>query len=658
MPQFYLDPNRDWGDDITLFGETNYRDRKRRFGIRTEDRRRHMYIIGKTGMGKSTMLENMIIQDIQKGYGVAFLDPHGQSAKTILRNIPSYRMNDVIYFNPADIDFPISFNIVEYVDVRRRSVVADGLTNVFKKIWADSWGPRLEYILRNCILALLEFPGSTLLGITRMLVDDEYRKKIVDKVEDPVVKSFWVMEYNKYQEKFRNEAIAPIQNKVGQFLANSVIRNIVGQPKSTINMDDIINSNKIFIADLSKGALGEDSSYLIGAMLVTKIQLAAMAREKIAEHDRKDFILYVDEFQNFATESFAGILSEARKYKLSLVVAHQYVTQLLEPVRDAVFGNVGTIVNFRIGSLDSELFAKEYEPYVLEPDLVSLEFAEIYTKLMIRGIASSPFSARTLPPIRFEEDNLDKIVRLTRERYASPVAEVADKINRWSGFDKGLSAEATAESFRTAGGGGKGGKGKGKREEAIRTWTPQQNASRVQPKASAKPAVVASVPAPRPTTPTSVLPAAVSPSAAPSATTAPAKAEGKVTETPTPVSTLEDTITKDLAQMFAEKVVRGKLDAPERKTEMRKPYQNRPQGNGRRDGRNDRGLRSNGGNDRRQSRPNRPGGFQRASLPRRDQNQRSGMQNQPKASSYKRNDAAVPNIQKFKLKKSGTVPNR
>jgi hypothetical protein len=299
---------------ITTFAKTNFRNKQVAFGIKTDDRRRHMYIIGKTGMGKTTLMENMVIQDIQNGHGVAFLDPHGDSVQKILDCVPSSRVNDVIYFNPADLDHPMAFNILESVDIKYKHLVASGLMGVFTKIWANLWSARMEYILNNTILALLDSPGNTMLGITRMYVDKKYRKKIVDNIKDPMVRAFWVDEYANYAEKYRTEAVAPIQNKVGQFLSSGIIRNIVGQPKSTIDMREIMDQKKILIMDLSKGKVGEDNSALLGAMLVTKIQLAAMSRTDVPEKDREDFYLYVDEFQNFATESFATILSEARKY--------------------------------------------------------------------------------------------------------------------------------------------------------------------------------------------------------------------------------------------------------------------------------------------------------------------------------------------------------
>ncbi len=404
-----------------------------------DDRRRHMYIIGKTGVGKSVLIENMVYSDIMNGCGACLVDPHGDSAELLVNTIPPHRINDVVYFNPADLEFPIAFNVLEKVDSKYRHLVASGLVGVFKKIWADSWGPRLEYILRNTILALLDYPDSTLLGVNRMLTNKEYRKKVLTKVKDPVVKTFWIDEFARYNEKFLTEAIAPIQNKIGQFLSTALIRNIVGQVKSTLNIREIMDEGKILIMNLSKGRIGEDASALLGAMIITKIQLAAMSRVDIPEKDRKDFYLYVDEFQNFATESFATILSEARKYHLCLTIGHQYIGQLEiggnTVVRDAIFGNVGTMITFRVGASDAEFLVREYAPKFTEEDLVNLPKYNVYLKLMIDGVASDPFSAHTLPPISQATQSAEKIIKVSRERYGRARDDVEDKINRWSGIE-------------------------------------------------------------------------------------------------------------------------------------------------------------------------------------------------------------------------------
>ncbi|MFC1721311.1 helicase HerA domain-containing protein [Patescibacteria group bacterium] len=423
-------------EEINVFAETNFRNQRTTFGIKTDDRRRHMYVIGKTGMGKSHLLRHMAYNDVQSGKGLAFVDPHGDSADWLLEYIPTDRINDVVYINPTDVDFPIAFNVLEKVDRRYHNLVADGLIGVFKKIWAESWGPRLEYLLRNAILALLYYQDSTLLGVTRLLIDKAFRKKVIPSILDPVVKAFWVDEFSRYNDRFLVEAIAPIQNKVGQFLSNAVIRNIVGQPKSTIDMREIMDAGKILVVNLSKGKIGEESSALLGAMLVTKIQLAAMSRADVPEEERRDFVLYVDEFQTFATESFADILSEARKYRLSLIMAHQYIEQMPETVASAVFGNVGTLVSFRVSAADAEILEKEFEPVFMQNDFVNLPKYHFYVKLMIDGIAGEGFSANTVP-FEFEPNgNNEKVIRVSRERYANPREEVEEKISRWSGvFD-------------------------------------------------------------------------------------------------------------------------------------------------------------------------------------------------------------------------------
>lgn len=421
-------------DEKTLFGEINYRNQQARFGIKTDDRRRHMYVIGKTGMGKSKMILTLAIQDIQNGHGLAFIDPHGDTVEELLDFIPEERIKDVIYINPADLNFPIAFNVMEQVDPDKRHLVADGVMNVFKKIWVDVWSPRMEYILNNCILALLETPDATLLGINRIFADKDYRHFVVNQLKDPIVKAFWTQEFAKYQEKFATEATAAIQNKVGQFTASSLIRNIVGQPKSTLDMRQIMDSQKILIVNISKGRVGEDASRLLGALIITKLQLAAMSRVDVPERDRKDFILYVDEFQNFATASFANILSEARKYHLSLVIAHQYVAQMDETVSDAVFGNVGTIVAFRVGAEDAELLEKELAPEFLATDIVNLGKRQIYLKLMIDGVASKAFSARTIDtPSPLPVSNREKIIEFSRQRYSAAAQDVEKSIAEWSG---------------------------------------------------------------------------------------------------------------------------------------------------------------------------------------------------------------------------------
>ncbi len=423
-------------NEITLFAETNFRNARRRFGIKTDDRRRHIYIVGKTGMGKTTLLENMVLSDILAGHGVCYIDPHGDTAEKILDFIPSHRVNDVVYFNPADMEYPVGFNILETVDDNKKHLVASGLMGVFKKIWPDVWSPRMEYILQNCVLALLDYPGATLLGINRLLVDKEYRKRVISKIRDPIVKTFWVAEFTSWSEKYATEAIAPVQNKVGQFLSASIIRNIVAQVKSTIDPRRVMDDGKILIVNLSKGKIGEDNMRLLGGMIVTKIQLAAMERVDIPnEIDRRDFYLFVDEFQNFANQSFANILSEARKYRLNLVVAHQYIKQLEEEVAWAVFGNVGTIIAFRVGSDDATFMENEFMPTYIPEDLVNLSKYQIYLKLMVDGAATPPFSANTLAPVAQRTGNAQKVISVSRERYASPRPLIEEKVLRWSGME-------------------------------------------------------------------------------------------------------------------------------------------------------------------------------------------------------------------------------
>jgi hypothetical protein len=374
----------------------------------------------------------LAIQDIQAGRGVCFMDPHGDPVYDLLDYIPAERVKDVIFINPADMQYPVGFNVMEQVSFDQRHMVADGMMAVFKKIWVDAWSARMEYILNNTILALLEAPDSTLLGINRMLAEKEYRKRVVDQVTDPEVKAFWTQEFAKYTDKFASEATASIQNKVGQFVSNSLIRNLVGQTKSTFNMREAMDQGKIILVDISKGRIGEDASRLLGAMIITKIQLAAMSRVDIPRHERTDFALIVDEFQNFATASFANILSEARKFNLSLVVAHQYIAQLAEEVADAVFGNVGTIISFRVGAEDAEYLEKEFEPEFMATDIVNLGFRQIYLKLMIDGVASHAFSAMTMDtPPKLEQSMRSDVIEYSRTMYSKPRAEVEAAIATW-----------------------------------------------------------------------------------------------------------------------------------------------------------------------------------------------------------------------------------
>ena len=442
-------------EKVTYFGETDARNKRIKFGIKRKDRSRHMYVIGKTGMGKSNMLENLAIQDIRDGNGLAFIDPHGKSADLLLEYIPKERINDVVYFAPFDMEYPVSFNVMEDVGAERRHLVSSGLMSAFKKIWVDAWSARMEYILNNIMLALLEYPGSTLLGVNRMLADKDFRKKVVDNITDPSVRSFWVDEYAKYTDKFAAEAAPAIQNKVGQFVTNPLIRNIIGQPKSTFDIRKIMDEKKILIINLSKGRVGESNANLLGSMLITKIYLAAMSRAEMNEKELKNaahFYLYVDEFQSFANESFADILSEARKYKLNLIIAHQYIEQMSEEVRAAVFGNVGTMCVFRVGAYDAEVLEKEFAPMFTAEDIVNLQQYQMYIKLMIDSVGSSPFSARGLPPtIKPEISYAKEIVAASRASFARPRVDFENEITKWHQEGSGVGGAAGSGERRSEG---------------------------------------------------------------------------------------------------------------------------------------------------------------------------------------------------------------
>lgn len=424
-----MDPNR-----ITYFGETDFRNQKTRFGIKAIDRTKHVYVIGKSGMGKSTLLENMAVQDIVNGEGIAIIDPHGGTAEKLLHYVPDSRINDVIYFAPFDLEYPIALNVMEDVGPDKRHLVASGLMSAFKKIWVDAWSARMEYILNNTILALLEYPDATLLSINKMLSDKDFRKDVLSHVTDLSVKSFWVDEFAKYTERMAQEAVPAIQNKVGQFTANPVIRNIVGSPKSSFDFRQAMDTKKIVIINLSKGRLGEQNASLLGALIITKIYLAAMSRADASEtiaRDLPSFNFFVDEFQSFASDSFADILSEARKYKLCLHLAHQYIEQMSEQVKAAVLGNVGTMIVFRVGSTDALVFEKEFAPTFTAEDIVNLDFAQMYLRMTIDGIGSKPFSAKGLGPIAPPDySNKDQVIEASRKNYARPRAEIEEVVRK------------------------------------------------------------------------------------------------------------------------------------------------------------------------------------------------------------------------------------
>lgn len=430
LPILTMDEEKD--ADLTPIWVSNFRWEKIPFWIGSSDRRRHVYIIWKTGMGKSTLLENMIIDDIRKWRWVAVIDPHGDLAETVIGHIPKSRTNQTIIFDPSDVNSPIAFNMLDGVSAEHRPLVASGLVWIFKKIFWDSWWPRLEHILRNTILALLEYPNTTLISIPLMLTSDVYRNKVVSKISDPVVKKFWISEYDKMAPNQKVEAAGPILNKVGQFLSSTILRNILGQPKNSFNIRWAMDNKKIIIVNLSKWKIWEDASQLLWAMMVTKFQMDAMSRADIPEKERVDFYLYVDEFQNFATDSFATILSEARKYKLNLVMANQYIDQMTETVKWAVFGNVWSLVSFQVWYHDSTIMKEIFWTDVTNEDLTNLKKYTIYTKQLIDWMPSKVFSADTFSPYPVNPEIFDvryqKILQVSREKYATDKQSVEQKI--------------------------------------------------------------------------------------------------------------------------------------------------------------------------------------------------------------------------------------
>lgn len=402
---------------VNFFARTTFRNKETVFGIKDDDRRRHVWSIGKTGTGKSTLIANMAIDDLKKDRGIAIIDPHGDLSETIMDYIPSHRINDVIYFNPVDRERPIRINILEVKNPEQRELVVSGIVAIFNKLYGHSWGPRLEYILRNTLLTLSEYGNATLVDVPRLLTDKKFRAMVVSKIEDPVMINFWRGEYDKLNERTQQEWIGSILNKVGQFVASPMIRGILSSPQSSIDLEEAMNDGKILIANLSQGKLGEDNAALLGAMLITKLQLAAMSRVEVVEEQRRDFYLYVDEFQNFATSSFIKILSEARKYKLNLMMANQYMGQIPEDVQKAILGNAGTIISFTIGAGDANLIVREFGGVFEESDFVNLENYQIAIRLMIDAHSSRPFLANTLPLPVSKNQNKDKVIRVSRERW-------------------------------------------------------------------------------------------------------------------------------------------------------------------------------------------------------------------------------------------------
>lgn len=401
------------------------------FGLSATDARQHVYLIGKTGSGKTTLLRNMILQHIELGHGVGLIDPHGDLAEELLNHIPSRRADDLIYFNPGDLDFPIGLNLVGNTPPDDRHLVASGIVGAFKSIWKDSWGPRLEYILYNAIAALLDCPNTTLLGVNRLLTDPRYRAWVVRQIKDPFIREFWENEYESYDPRFQREAIAPIQNKLGQFLLNPVIRNILGQVRNRISFPTVMDRGQIFLANLSKGRLGHEKANLLGCLLTTQFQLAAMARATQPEESRRDFYLFIDEFQNFSTDAFASILAEARKYRLCLVLSHQYIDQLSLPVRQAVFGNVGTLIAFRVGHTDAEVLRDEFGQEFAAEQLVDLNRFELVVKLLENGTNLTPFRGRSLnfDPTKKPTTYGQNIVH--QRRFTSPRETVESRIKSW-----------------------------------------------------------------------------------------------------------------------------------------------------------------------------------------------------------------------------------
>ncbi len=418
--------------EVSFIGRTNYatglEEKKFIFGMKRVDRRRHIYIIGKSGVGKSKMLELFIRQDVAYSHGLCLIDPHGDVIEEILDFIPKEKIEDVVIIDPSDRDYPVSFNPLQNVDPEFKHQLTQGLIEVMEKQFGANWTPRLEHVFRFTCLALLDYPHATMRGMISMLTDRNYRQKVVEYIEDDMVKRFWAIEFADWSEKFDTDAIIPLVNKLGQFLSDPMLRNIFGQKENKVDLEQLMREKKIILINLSKGKLGEENSSFFGSMFITKIKQAGMSRAKLPERDRHDFYLYVDEFHNLVTETFENLLSEARKYGLCLTVAHQYVGQIIERVRLAVLGNVGTIIIFRIGGSDAVILEPDMAPIFKTKDMINLGMQEFYIKMTIDGETYDPFSAETLKILPTPHTSFKKeVIETSRRKYTIP-ADAAKKL--------------------------------------------------------------------------------------------------------------------------------------------------------------------------------------------------------------------------------------
>ncbi len=433
--------------DISIFGETTYRNEGKRFGIKRIDRRRHLYVVGKTGSGKSKLLELLLISDIQNGHGCCLIDPHGDLAEELLNYVPKERINDVVYINPSDKDYPIAFNPLEpLMDYEKRQHLCTFFIAIFRKLFSVNWNPRLEHIIRFIVLALLETPDSNILGISRILSDTTFRQRVIKHIKDPIVKSFWTSEFAGYNDKFANDAIVPLINKVGQFIANPILRNMIGQQKNALNFAKFMDEGKIVLINVSKGKLGEENAALLGSMFITKIQEAALSRAGIKEELRRDFYFYVDEFQNFATDAFSSILSEARKYHLNLTIAHQYIAQLPEDVKATAFGNVGSMIVFPVGGDDAAYLHKEFAPVFTAEDIINLDVRDMYIKMSIDGRLTPPFSAKTITVPSATHNFSQEIKTHSRLTYGKNRVSVENEIAKWTSSQTDFSEQISKNS--------------------------------------------------------------------------------------------------------------------------------------------------------------------------------------------------------------------
>jgi DNA helicase HerA-like ATPase len=424
----------EYGDEreaeITYIGETLYISGMYHtqdvFGVKRVDRNRHMYILGKSGMGKSYLMEQLIREDIQQGFGIAVIDPHKDLSINLLKSIPEHRIHDVVYVDGSDMDMPLAFNPFANVPIEHRQQVAQGLVEIFKKQFASNWSHRIEHLFRFATLAMLEYEQGTLYGLLELITNAQYRQQVLQHIDDEVIKRFFSVEFAGYSQKYEQEAISPLSSRLGHFFSDPIMRNIFTNPENKINIDTIMNEGKILIINTAKGLLGEANSALFGSFFLTKIEQASLSRAELSKENRTSFYLYVDEFQNVATESFISLFSESRKYNINITVANQYLSQIQSNLMNAILGNVGIMVMFRLGGQDAKEIATEFEPELKSHDFLSLGVGQFYIKMSVDGKTTQPFSATTrlLPPPPYPGHEA-AVLQFTKAQYRQAVGKMS-----------------------------------------------------------------------------------------------------------------------------------------------------------------------------------------------------------------------------------------